>query len=574
MAATATARTAAVTATPRRPLGRVLADWFRRFGAPPSGRRVQGTGWVFALGCAVGTAASYWTVSHGTNLDYGDAMAHLTIARRILDGPNPGMQQLGTVWLPLPHLLLMPLTQNMLLFRTGIAGAILGTLCLGIASAALFRTMAHLGFGAAGRVVGMAVLLANPSLLYASTTALTEPVLIAAITACIAGLTGWAVSRRRLSGGELAVFAGIPAAAGVLTRYEGWAMVATGSAYVVVVVLRRGDGLRRALVCASAFAAVPTVAIGWWLAYNTAWYGNPIEFLTGPYSAAAFTDRFEEQGQLTTKGNPGLSLKVLGWALVESDGLVVLVLAGLGLLLMTWRWGFDNRALAVWLGGTSSAFLLVSLVSGQHIMVNDVSLPTGSYNSRYVLSSVPWAALLCAYLVTFAVHAGAALRRPARRWWRGVVAVGVATAALTGVAAQNVWWSHDPTERMAVFEEGALGQRNFKAVKEVAAWLHDHYDGGGLLIDESADKLAVAPVIAIDFDDIYDRAAGGLFYEALAAPERHVRWVVMHREQVTTYATRTAIDLVTGALATDPQFHARYALVYAVANFGVYRRIE
>ena len=32
---------------------------------------------------------------------YGDAVAHINIARRVFDSRTPGPQQLGTVWLPL-----------------------------------------------------------------------------------------------------------------------------------------------------------------------------------------------------------------------------------------------------------------------------------------------------------------------------------------------------------------------------------------------------------------------------------------------------------------------------------------
>ncbi|MFZ0798112.1 MAG: hypothetical protein WAM98_10025, partial [Terriglobales bacterium] len=37
---------------------------------------------------------------------YGDAVAHINIARRVFDSQTPGLLQLGTVWLPLPHLLM------------------------------------------------------------------------------------------------------------------------------------------------------------------------------------------------------------------------------------------------------------------------------------------------------------------------------------------------------------------------------------------------------------------------------------------------------------------------------------
>jgi len=44
----------------------------------------------------------------GDALLYGDAVAHINIARRVFDSRTPGLLQLGTVWLPLPHLLMIP----------------------------------------------------------------------------------------------------------------------------------------------------------------------------------------------------------------------------------------------------------------------------------------------------------------------------------------------------------------------------------------------------------------------------------------------------------------------------------
>src|SRR5271154_737223 len=49
----------------------------------------------------------------GYMLLYGDAVAHLGIARRILDSRNPGLPQVGGVWLPLPHLLMLPFVQKL-----------------------------------------------------------------------------------------------------------------------------------------------------------------------------------------------------------------------------------------------------------------------------------------------------------------------------------------------------------------------------------------------------------------------------------------------------------------------------
>ena len=57
-------------------------------------------------------AAVAWFYRTGAILYYGDAEAHLNIARRIVDSRTPGWCQLGTTWLPLPHLLMIPLVRH------------------------------------------------------------------------------------------------------------------------------------------------------------------------------------------------------------------------------------------------------------------------------------------------------------------------------------------------------------------------------------------------------------------------------------------------------------------------------
>jgi hypothetical protein len=62
----------------------------------------------------------------GEVLLYGDAVAHINIARRVFDSQTPGLLQLGTVWLPLQHLFILPFViSDMRLVRNGlIAGSL------------------------------------------------------------------------------------------------------------------------------------------------------------------------------------------------------------------------------------------------------------------------------------------------------------------------------------------------------------------------------------------------------------------------------------------------------------------
>src|ERR1700683_2135925 len=96
---------------------------------------------IAALVCALailGAATARWSFAHGYTLYDGDAEAHLNIARRILDSRTPGPEQIGTVWLPLPHLLMIPFARRESWWRSGVAGAIPSAASFVIAGTFLF----------------------------------------------------------------------------------------------------------------------------------------------------------------------------------------------------------------------------------------------------------------------------------------------------------------------------------------------------------------------------------------------------------------------------------------------------
>ena len=90
--------------------------------------------------CAVASlAAVAWSWRNGAMLNYGDAVAHLHIARRVFDCHQPRLTQLGSVWLPLPHLLLIPFVQVYSWWANGIAGVIPSALAYLAACAGIYR---------------------------------------------------------------------------------------------------------------------------------------------------------------------------------------------------------------------------------------------------------------------------------------------------------------------------------------------------------------------------------------------------------------------------------------------------
>ncbi|MEW1808864.1 glycosyltransferase family 39 protein [Pseudarthrobacter sp. NPDC080039] len=247
-----------------------------------------------------------------------------------------------------------------------------------------------MGYGRTGWLAAVLVLLANPVILYTYTTALTEPVLLMCLVAGMAGLAHWATSRRRMSAGELAVFAGIPSGAAVLSRYEGWALVLTGSLFVLATELRRSRQCREAVKMAAAYAMVPVAAVLWWLSYNWAIYGNPMEFMFGQYSAYAQQKTITDGGLLPTKGNLGLTLWTFHWSLLETLGVLVLAAAACGALVVVYRRGLATSTLLVAVTGSAYAFALLSLYLGRPPSTTTIHSPAPGGTTISPSPRCPW----------------------------------------------------------------------------------------------------------------------------------------------------------------------------------------
>ena len=102
-------------------------------------------------------------------LNYGDAVAHLHIARRVFDSHRPGLSQLGSVWLPLPHVLMIPFVGVYSWWANGIAGLIPSALAYIAACAGIYRLARH-WLRTAAAIVALAFFALNPNLLYLQNT--------------------------------------------------------------------------------------------------------------------------------------------------------------------------------------------------------------------------------------------------------------------------------------------------------------------------------------------------------------------------------------------------------------------
>src|SRR5215472_12302875 len=93
------------------------------------------------LAVSLSFASFLYCFRHGHLLLYGDAVAHINIARRVVDSLTPGLLQLGTVWLPLPHLLMLPFLVSRPMWQTGMGGSIPSLLAYVMAVIGIFRLL-------------------------------------------------------------------------------------------------------------------------------------------------------------------------------------------------------------------------------------------------------------------------------------------------------------------------------------------------------------------------------------------------------------------------------------------------
>ncbi len=118
-------------------------------------------------------------------LAYNDARSHLDIGRRVVEGLKPGLAQLGSVWLPLTHFLMIPTIWIDFMWHSGLSGAIQSMFSFVATGLLIYLFLKNLRVGLFGRFFGVFIFVANINIFYLQSTAMTELLLLAAMTAGI-----------------------------------------------------------------------------------------------------------------------------------------------------------------------------------------------------------------------------------------------------------------------------------------------------------------------------------------------------------------------------------------------------
>lgn len=348
---------------------------------------------IMLLAFVVSLAMLWWSYASGFLVAYSDAASHLNIARRSIDGLTPGIAQLGGVWLPLQHLLMLPFVWSDFLWQTGLAGAIVGMLSfLGI-NYFIFRIAELVLTNRTGAFLVTLVVLCNPNLLYLQTTSMGEGLFLFLVTASAYFLLRWSLTQ---SAGSL-VLAGIFGLLCTFVRYEGWFFILAELAAVLFVAYRQG-GYRRAEGAGLAFAWLAGLGPALWLLWNWAIFGSPLHFLLGEYSARAQQSVFEAGGLLPTAHDFFRSAQYYLYSVGETNGFILGWLTLFLLPVLAWQ----KRTWPVVFVFLSIAFFeIISLYFGITVLYLPYLFPYDAlFNVRYGLFMLPLMALSVAYILS------------------------------------------------------------------------------------------------------------------------------------------------------------------------------
>ena len=475
----------------------------------------------------------------GDLLLYGDAVAHINIARRVFDSQTPGPLQLGTVWLPLPHLLMIPFLISDSAWQTGIGGAIPSVCAYVLGTAGIFRLVRGLlnvplepkPARFAGWLAAV-IYASNPNLLYLQTTAMTESLYLALFIWAVVHLGEFVQalagpSSDTQAAGSSFTKCGWCLVGACLTRYDGWFLaVAIGLAASIVIVGWKGN--RKALRSAfSKFVLLTAAAPALWLGYNAIIYRNPLEFANGPYSAKAIEHKSATAGQ---SGHPGsndlpvafsyflksaeLNMGEGGWQRLW----IALLVAGTLIV-----FAIDRRLWPLLMLWIPVPFYVFSVAYGGVPIFVPAWWPFSYYNARYGIELLPAFAVFAAITMHFAV---CRMRtRPTR------IAAGLVPVLLLAASYALIWRAQPICYR----EAWVNSQSRIALETELASTLrmlpHD-----SILLMYLGDHVGALQRVAIPLSRTINEGnhrpwkkptdAQGLWERALAEPQRYVDYVV------------------------------------------------
>jgi len=479
--------------------------------------------WLVLFVVSFLSAAAYiFSSTRNIVVAYNDARAHMNMARLVFDNLKPGLVQIGSVWLPLDHILKLVFVWNDTLWQSGFAGSFWSMVSYILTSYVVYRLTLLIARDKWAAFLAMILFATNLNVLYMQTTPMTELLLLFFFTAATYFFYLWTKSKKVTS----LIFTALFVFLATLTRYDGWFLFLLILSVIVFTNIKEKLKEYRKFSLSSFgkivssifggktlfFATLGGFGIALWLIWNLLIYGDALYFALGPYSAKVQQNKIAQAGSLLTKNNFPLSLKAYWLAMVDNIGLTLMILAIAGLANYIYKNKFSNQAQALYTLLSPLFFHVLSLYIGFSILVVPelgTSFTSGAraswFNVRYGLMIIPAVAVFSGYLV--------------RKNIRLKILI-IFLILLQGY----LFWSQ---KNIITITDGVIGTSSLDVV-DVRDWLvQNAKEKDGLILTSISYNNALAFSTGMHLKRFIHEGTGKYWKESLDNPSKYAKWIVM-----------------------------------------------
>lgn len=492
---------------------------------------------VIVAGLAI--AHSY---AAGTIMAYGDAESHINIAKRVIDGLTPGLGQLGGVWLPLHHLLMVPFVANDFMWRSGLGGSVVSGLSFVVATVFVYGLAGYLSGRKLFGLLGAVVFAANPNILYMLTTPMSELPLLALMGGSIYFFVRW---MREHTVYDLVLAAAFVFVAS-LVRYDAWFLLFLEITAVGITGVAEKWHHSKTIGLLIVFTTLGAFGALLWLLWGQVIFHDPFYFMNSPYSAKSQQLAFRAAGELPSYHNVYESVRLYVGAVLANAGIVLSILAALGGIAygVVGKGTRSFRVLVCLLLASPMLFNILSLVLGISILfvpgVTPESFRYQLFNIRYGLVALPAIAVFCALLPSV-------ISKPV---FKIGTSIAVTVAAIVFSLSYPITLTDGLHGLSARFPDGVSG---------VNLVFQRYYDHGDVVFDDFS-RSANPVSLGIPMNRIIYVGSHPYWEKTLAEPNDYARWVIIRKD-----------DALDRAFSGRPSFSADYTAVYSQADTTLYK---
>jgi len=471
---------------------------------------------------------------------YRDAVSHLDNSRRFYDSLTPGMMaQLGVVWLPIPHLLTFPYTYFDILWKTGLAGSIVGFISFVFTSGNAFRIGSLISEDKYTKWITFSIFVFNPNILYFQTTGMTEPVFLLFLITAFYFILRWSKSKLRYD----LIGAGFFSAMAMGCRYEGWFFTLFAGIAILYYYHKSGKNLFSA---AFLYLSLPVLFALFWFGYNLFYYGDILAFQRGEYSSQAIMKPFEEAGNLPAKGSLFTSFSLFFRAVISNNSILVLVLSFIGLGYFIYNKRFKTEAIFPYVAFSLIIMGVISLYFGQVAIILPSSSNSGYFNSRYGLILLPFIIYFTGYLFS-------------------IISLDVNFKKIIAfsIIGLNLLWILGYPDTAGSVAEAKYFDKIKPEYKRASEFFQKNYDGSNILSDDKV--ITIYPFSDISLKERIHKHTFEIGENAIQRPSKYVGWILVDKKS-------SPSDEIWKVMNFNNDFKLNYIPVFFENGVEIYKR--